>query len=419
MTSRIARRLGPAVAAAALAAGAIVVAGRADAAGGVDWPGLWGGSARVAAAPGTGFGPGATLQVKEVWRRPLGSGYSGVSVVEGRGYTASSDGTDDLAVAFEATTGKELWRARLDATYRGHDGSHDGPISTPTVEGGRVFLVSPRGTLFALDAASGKELWRHDLKAEHGAGDPVYGFAVSPLVVGKLVVVQAGGDKGKNLVAYDTATGALAWTADHPGPSETYASPVVATLAGVPQIVVLTPGKVFGARAEDGALLWSHAVQGDASRSPLVLPGDRVFVGQWNEGLLLAVKREGETWTVAERWKTPRLKSTYSPTVYHDGHLYGLNGAFLTCLDPETGEPKWRERVATGSLILVGSHLVVLGERSGHLSIVEATPAGFRELAKARVFTPGAPSHTGPSFAGGRLYLRNVEELVALEITAG
>src|SRR4029450_13836175 len=104
------------------------------------------------AVASTSIAGASTLKAREVWRKPLGSGFSGVSVGGARGYTALSDGTRDQAIAFDAGSGKELWRTPLGDTYRGHDGSRDGPISTPTVEAGRVLLVAPRGHLYALDA---------------------------------------------------------------------------------------------------------------------------------------------------------------------------------------------------------------------------------------------------------------------------
>lgn len=413
LTGRRAKGLGLAV----LAAAALgLAADRADsAAADNDWPGLWGPSRDARAAGTTGFTPAAAA--KELWRRPLGSGYSGLSVVGGRGYTAHSDGKDDRVVAFDTATGKEVWSFRLDATYRGHDGSHDGPISTPTVDGDAVFLVSPRGKLHALEAATGKPLWQHDLKADFGAAEPLYGFATSPLVTGQLVVVQVGGEKN-NLVAFDRKTGKLAWSSDH-AKKTGYSSPVLATLGGVSQVVAVTTDKVYAVRAEDGKLLWSHPAVEEPGRSPLVLPGDRVLVPYWGETALLQITAKEGAFTASELWKKPLLRATYSPTVHHDGFLYGINSGYLNCVDPASGELKWRQKVYGGSLILVDRYLVVLGERSGKVQLVEASPEGFREKMSLNVFNPGAASFTSPSFAGGRLYLRNLEEMVAFQITAG
>jgi outer membrane protein assembly factor BamB len=285
------------------------------------------------------------------------------------------------------------------------------------VEGGRVFLVAPHGRLYALDARDGKVVWSHDLPQEYGAAVPSYGFATSPVMAGGRVIVQVGGEKQHYLVAFDPASGTVAWSSS-PGAGAVYVSPVLATLHGVPQLVTVSNEKVMGLSPADGSLLWSLARpnEPEPSRSPVVLPEGRVLVPSWNEATVIAVTREDGVFKAAEVWRKPVLKSSYSPTVFHDGHLYGFNGAYLVCVDPASGDVKWRQKVYAGSLILVDGHLVVLGESSGDLRVAEATPVGYREKLKTSVFSPGSSSFTGPSWAGGRVYLRNVEEIVALEI---
>jgi outer membrane protein assembly factor BamB len=393
----------------------VLLAGRSTAQ--ADWAQLWGpfGDGRAEAAASLPSAP--SLKARELWRRPIGSGFSGVTEAAGRAYTALADGGADFLVAFDPRTGAEAWRARLGETYRGHDGSKDGPISTPAVGGGRVFIVGPHGVLLAADAASGRVAWRHDLKAEYGAADPVYGFGTSPLIVGSRVIVQAGGVKEHNLVAFDAATGRLAWSAHH-ATTTGYSTPVLATIAGVEQVVMVASEKLLAVRPADGTLLWSHALpaQGEPTRPPLVLPDGRILVPTWNDATMLRVTLEGGAYEVAELWKTPRLKATYSPTVLHDGHLYGFNSSYLVCLDPADGRLKWQQKLYGGALILVDGHLIVLSSGSGDLHVAAASPDGYREKLKLPVFNAGATSVTVPAFAGGRVLLRNVEDMVAVEI---
>jgi outer membrane protein assembly factor BamB len=278
-------------------------------------------------------------------------------------------------------------------------------------------MVGPHGALVALDAGSGRVLWRHDLQAEYGAPPPHYGFGTSPLVAGELVVVQAGGAKAHNMVAFDKRSGRLAWSVAHAAATG-YATPVLATVGGVAQLVAVSGDKVLGIRPADGSLLWSHTLPAEAERSrpPLVLPDGRVLVPSWTESIMLRVAATGGAFAVSELWRSPRLKQSYSPTVFHGGHLYGFNGGWLVCASPDDGAVVWRQKVYSGSLILVDGHLVILGDNSGDLRIAEASPGGYREKLKAPVFNAGAASATGPSFGDGRLLLRNVEEIVALEI---
>jgi outer membrane protein assembly factor BamB len=384
---------------------------------GADWAQLWGPHGDGRAAAGVALPDAPALKARELWRRPVGSGFSGVTTAQGRAYTATSDGASDHVVAFDPRTGAEAWRTRIGDTYRGHDGSKDGPISTPAVDGSRLFIVGPRGLLLALDAASGRVVWKHDLKAEYGAADPYYGFATSPLVAGPLVIVQAGGEREHNLLAFEKETGKLAWSSHH-ATTTGYATPIFATIAGMPQVVIVASEKVLGVRPDTGALLWSHTLpaQGEPSRAPLVLGDGRVLVPTWTDTTMLRVTHDGQAYRVAELWKTPRLKATYSPTVFHGGHLYGFNASYLVCLDPSDASVKWQHKLYGGSLILVGGDLVVLSSGSGEVHVAPASPQGYREKLRVPVFNAGATSVTVPSFANGRLLLRNVEDLVAVEI---
>ncbi|HEX6739978.1 MAG TPA: PQQ-binding-like beta-propeller repeat protein [Vicinamibacteria bacterium] len=382
------------------------------------WPGLWGPRGDGSAAAEARLPAARELRVREAWRRPLGSGFAAIAVARGRGYTGISEGGHDHVVAFDAATGREVWRARLGDTYRGHDGSKDGPISTPALsaDAARAFVVSAQGVLFALDSASGKIAWQRDLKVDLAVPPPFYGFGTSPLISGKHVIVQGGGEKA-GLVALDQASGEVAWSVAHSKTSG-YASPVLATLGGGAQIVTLANDMVYGVRPQDGSLVWSHPTgwTDESLRAPLVLPGDRVLISGTNEAKLIELKKEGDRLVAKEAWKSPRLKNSLSPTVFHEGWLYGFSAGHLLCVDPATADVAWRQRVYAGSLILVDGHLLILGSESGELRVGRATPKGYEERLKAPVFNAGATSVTGPSFAGGRVFLRNVEELVALDI---
>jgi outer membrane protein assembly factor BamB len=382
-----------------------------------DWPQLWG--PRVDAAVEARTTPGAA-GLRELWRRPIGSGFSGITIVGERGYTGESDGTTDHAIAFDVRTGKTLWRAPLGETYRGHDGSRDGPISTPAVASGRVFLPGPRGSLIALDAASGRELWRKDLVGELKVKLPFYGFGASPVVAGELVVLQVGSAEKSGLAAFHAPTGSLAWTAlpsDTKGDSTGYTTAAPAVLGGESQLVVTGHDRVFAVRAADGSIAWTHPL-GEAeepTRSPLVLPQDQVLVLRGTGAVLLKLARDGGAWKPTQAWRSARIKGL-SPTVHDNGSLFGFGGQYLLCLDAATGEPRWREKTNSGSLIRVGRHLVVLGDQSGVLRLADAAPAGYHELARTPAFNAGAQSSTGPSFAGGRIFVRNVEEMVAYSL---
>jgi outer membrane protein assembly factor BamB len=397
--------------------------GPAGAASPSEWP-QWLGPRGNGTSPATGvFSAGGPVRLRKVWSVPVESGWAGLAVAGGRLYTLAADEENDYALALDAATGKEVWRTRLDPRYAV---AENGPGSTPAVDGNRVFVISPSCRLQALDAANGSVVWQHHLKDEYGSGSHRRGCMTSSLVEGDLLVVQVSGETENRLMAFNKASGAVVWTskgAGRTGPS----SPIVVDLGGVRQVVVnyletLGPplGGLYGAKLADGTILWKHVLdKGFSFDTPVALPGDRVFFQTFGDTRAFQVKSKDGTLAAEPLWVTSEQRATVSPPVYHDGHLYGFGGDFLTCLDAATGKPVWKEKIYAGSVILVDGHLVVQSQTAGLVRVVEATPAGYREKTRLEVLTPGAPGGTPPSFADRRIYVRNAEEIAAVEVGAG
>jgi outer membrane protein assembly factor BamB len=380
------------------------------------WPGVWG-PARNGVAPAASA-PAVPTGFKELWRRSTHGGYSEVTAVGDVVLTMEAREGTDYVVSLQAATGRERWRTAVGPTYRGHDGSHDGPIATPAVDGRDVFAVGPHGVVLALDLETGRERWRHDLVKEFHAAAPIYGFGSSPVVEGNRVFVLTGGEQSRGLLAFDRDTGTLAWNTRH-GIRGGYSSPAIGTLAGVRQLVAAAGDQMFAVSPNDGKVLWTIAGPGDGevvANPPQFVGEDRVLLTTWTEAILLRVTKQGDALSATEVWRSPRFRGAYSPTILRDGHLYGFAGAFLLCADATTGDIKWRQRMYEGTLVGVGPNLFVLGRSSGDLHVVAASPAAYTEIAKKTVLTPGATSMTGPSIAGHRVFVRNAEEIVALAI---
>ena len=147
-----------------------------------------------------------------------------------------------------------------------------------------------------------------------------------------------------------------------------------------------------------------------------MLPGDRVLVTAWDQSLLLQITSTDGVFTAVERWRSPRLRAFNGPSIYRDGRVFGFAGPQLICMDAATGEVRWRERTGEGTLVGLGGHLLLLGQTSGDLRVLRASPDRFSEVFRARVLTPDTPSVTGPSVADRRLYVRNIREIAAFEI---
>jgi outer membrane protein assembly factor BamB len=345
-----------------------------------------------------------------LWKVPVGEGYSQVVSVKGRLYTLTQQGEDQVALAFDGATGKRLWRTRIDREY--NDGQGDGPRSTPTVDGALVYVLSAHGRLAALRTADGQVAWQHDLRAEYGADPPQWGVSTSPLVEGNLLIVNVGGSGNKSIVAFDKATGKPVWTSQ--GDDAGYSAPIAITVRGVRQVIVFTAGAVVSLSPKDGKLLWRSPWRTDYdvnAATPIFFPPDKLFVSSgYDTGATLFQVRGT---SAVEVWKSRGMKNQFSSSVLHNGTLYGFDNATLKAIDAATGNERWKQRgFGHGSLILAGGHLVVLSER-GKLALVQATPAEYRELGSAQVLE--GKCWTAPSLADGKLYVRNEEQLVALD----
>lgn len=353
-----------------------------------------------------------------VWRVPGGKGYSGLSIAGGRLFTLVAQGRDELAVAHDLGDGRLLWSVHLDAAFE--DSMGDGPRATPTVADGVVYALGARGVLAAIDAASGEVRWRSDLKRLVGARPPQWGVSTSPLLLGDRLLLDAGGRDGASVVALDRRDGSVQWTSqsDIAG----YSAPIEVVAEGVRQVVFFTGTRIVSVDPEDGSAYWSlpwRTSYDVNAATPVVVAPNRLFVSSGYDvgGALLRLGAAGGRATVSELWRNREMKNQFSSSIYDRGILYGFDNKTLKAVDARDGSELWAQRgLGHGSLILADGRLVVLGERCD-LVIAEATGEAYRELARAVPLA--GKCWTAPSLAGGRLYLRNEEEIVSIDVAPG
>jgi len=385
--------------------------------GSADWP-QWRGANRDAISPETGLVDVWTEDGPRVlWRIDIGPGYSSVTVSDGKLYTMWDKAASQYLFCLDGSSGEELWRFSLGKTFRNHYGN--GPRVTPVVDGELVYAVGTDGLLVAVNKASGELVWRHDLPGEFGTKLPTYGFSSSPMVVGARLLIEAGG-KGATFMAFDKKTGELAWSSQSDRPA--YSSPIDVSIDGVRQVVFWSAHGLHAVAPDDGKLLWKHSwetfcpVTGDPlnTGTPIFVPPDRIFISSGSGAALLRISREAETFEVEPVWKSEHTRSDVNTAVRLGNYIYGFDRSILQCLDVRTGEVKWQARgFGRGSLIAADGKLFVLGE-AGNLAIVAASPDGFVQKGDAEVLSGN--NWTSPSIAGGRLYLRNHEELVCVDV---
>jgi outer membrane protein assembly factor BamB len=341
-------------------------------------------------------------------------------VAGGRALTLVQRGDDELAIALDVASGKELWAQGLGPAYTNQYGN--GPRSTPTVEGNRVFVQSVTGPLVCLEAESGKVVWQHHLLQEFGAKPITWGLSASPLIVGDLVIGLPGA-KGAAVVAFHKGDGTVAWkSGDDPA---AYASPVLVTVEGQPQLVCFTALGLVGLEPTTGKQKWRMPwkTEFDCNICTPLVEGDRIFVSSGEKvGCALLKVNKDTPPTVVWESKGPKssLKNYWANSVLHDGHLYGLSGEFegvvdLVCVELATGKRVWaKDRFGLASVTLADAHLY-LTDRTGNLVVAEATPKGYQEKGRSPLLTQ-VKYATSPTIANGRLYARDLKEIVCVDL---
>lgn len=351
---------------------------------------------------------------RELWRRPVGEGWSSFAVVGEAAVTQEQRGDEELVVRYDLATGRQVWlhadRAPFHTTVGG-----SGPRATPTITDGRVYALGATGILNCLELDSGRRLWSRNVLRDNSADLPDWGMASSPLVVGGVVVVQLGRG-GISLAAYDRNTGEPAWRAGEDRGS--YSTPTAATVAGREQILIVNQTSVAGHDPADGAMLWRQewSEPGERVTPPLQVADDLLLVsaGYGVGSRLLRIGGGADSYMVEEIWRSPRLKSKFAPLVLYEGVVYGLDDGILTALDPATGERLWkRGRYGHGQLLLVGDLLLIQAE-NGELALVDPNPAEHRELGRLTVLD--GKTWNPPALSGRRLLVRNNREAACYEL---
>jgi outer membrane protein assembly factor BamB len=389
------------------------------AAGGADWPQFRGpnrdGRSAETGLRATWGKDGPPL----VWRKAVGAGYSGPVVAGDRLILFHRVGNQEVVECLHAATGKRRWKFPYATAYEDDYGKGDGPRAAPVVAGGRVYTLGAAGVLHCLNLKSGKKIWRRSVNADYHVRKNFFGVGTTPLVEGKLLLVNVGG-KGAGIVAFDRQSGKEVWKATDDGAS--YASPVAATIDGVRHALFFTRAGVVSLDPKTGAVRfrkrWRSRSGPSVNAATPVVVKDLVFISASYEtgAVLLKVKKDGAKVV----WSNDKsLSNHYETSIYYKGQLYGFHGrqelgAEFRCVDFKTGKVRWKkEGFGCGSLLLADGKLFVLTEK-GELVLVDPTPQGYREKARARLLQP--PCRAPLALANGRLYVRDDGKLLCLDL---
>ena len=351
----------------------------------------------------------------ELWRRPIGPGWSSFAVDGDRVYTQEQRGEDEVVSCYRLTTGEPVWTHRNAVRFYESNGGA-GPRGTPTLHNGRVYTLGATGILNALDATNGAVLWSRNAATDTGVQVPDWGVASSPLVIDDLVIVAISGQ----LVAYDVGSGNRRWLGPKGGAG--YSSPHLVTIDGVAQILLLRGSRTISVAPADGTLLWEHTWQpGVGIVQPALAPdGDVLITVGDSSGIgmrRLALANGPTGWTVEERWTSRGLKPYFNDFVVHEGHAFGFDGSILAAIDLADGTRKWKGgRYGHGQMVLLPEQdLLLVVSEDGELALVSATPDRFTELARVPAIDGKTWNH--PVLVGDVLLVRNGEEMAAFRLS--
>lgn len=355
-----------------------------------------------------------------MWKRAVGLGWSGFSSVGHYAITMEQRGEEESTVCYDINSGQPAWVHVNQAHLVEHEGG-DGPRATPTIFGGRVYTVGGLGNLDCLDGANGQAIW--STRLFKNPDDRLhYGQTCSPLIEGNAVIVTGGNAAGA-LRAFDRETGAPLWECNGDKPS--YASPSIATLAGVRQILQVHQHGIQGHALSDGHTLWEFSWPGFMPKNSQALPvgADRVYcsTGYGIGSVLLQVQAtvatNGQTpsLTISQLWRSPIMKTELSNVVIVGDYVYGLDDGWLTCQSLKTGKKKWRgEKFGHGQILLAGDLLLVQSE-DGFICLLDVSPAGPTQLGRFAALS-GNTCWNPPALSGHFLLARNDREAVCYRL---
>ena len=365
---------------------------------------------------------------RRVWQRGVGVGVAGVAVVEDRVFVFHRVEDREVLEALDAATGEAVWSDGHATSFVPQVGGSDGPLCAPLVHDGKVVVFGAQGVLACIEAATGRRLWQRSIHRDYDAQEGYFGAGSTPLMVAGRVIVNVGGRKGDaGVVAFDVATGETLWTATREGAS--YSAPVAVTVGGVEHVLMVTRLACLLLDPTDGSVRWSFPFgqRGPTvnAASPVLLEGSRLLVtAAYGIG---SVCGTFDARGFSPVWQgTESLASQYATPVFIDGSLYAIDGrddvppASLVCLEPATGNVRWRERGFGYGTLLAADGKIIIAKTDGEVLLVRPDATRLDVLARTRPFADdprGGPLRALPALADGRLYLRNDRTLVALDVS--
>ena len=419
-----------------------------------DWP-QWGGPQRDNVWRETGLVDKLPAKMEAKWRTPVNMGYAGPAVAAGKVFVTDrtlGEGAEnpedkfskspvtgsERVLCLDAETGKELWKHEYPCTYT--VSYPNGPRTTPTVDGDRVYTLGAMGDFFCLNVADGKVLWSKNFLKDFSATLNIWGYSSAPLIDGDKIVTIAGGKNGSCVVAFDKKTGEVRWKSMN-AKDFGYCPPIIIEAGGTRQLIIWTPEEIASLNPEDGKVYWSEPF---LVKAGLAIPApihdkekNLLFITSFYNGPIMFDLDPSKP-TAKVRWrgnsenerKTDKLHSIMPTPHFWKGHIYGVcSYGQLRCLKEDDGTRLWETLKATGqgrwwnAFLVRNENRFFLANEQGDLILANLSPKGYEELGRFKMLDATTPlersrkvvwSH--PAFANRCVYARNDKEIVCYDL---
>ncbi len=390
----------------------------------LDWPRLHGPTANGQSAEQNLARSWPESGPAELWRIPVGKGYSSPVIAAGKLIIQERIGETEQLRAINASDATPLWESGYLTNASNKTSYSNGPYSTPTVSDGVIFAASAEGTLRAIDLETGNVHWQRDLAGDFRPPPLFFSYGASPLVDTSRVYLNVGGDKtGAGVVCLDRQTGETVWTSTRYSPS--YSSPVMGDFGGQKLLLVMLTEGLVCLEPDTGAERWFYrfGVELSAERANAVTPISYspyvIIVAGPGPGIVcLEVPTTGQP---VEKWKDRRLiDSQYTNLVLAHGKILGATSrrsALIRALDVKTGKKtwEWETDLCRANSLAAGPLVLFLGEH-GHLGLIDVSSTEPMVLALTKSSVLATPCYSAPALAHGRLYIRNEQELACFDL---
>lgn len=328
------------------------------------------------------------------WKTEVGIGHASPIMGAGSIYDFARQGDAEVLLSIDPSNGKIRWKQQYPAPYEMNPAavSHgQGPKSTPLYSNGKVYTFGINGILSAFDAETGKPIWRLDFRKQYKEGAPDFGTAMSPILDGGLLIAHVGGTKLGALTAFDSATGTVKWSWD--GDSPAYASPIIVTLGGVRQVVTESHSNIIGLAVASGKLLWKIPFKTEYDQNivtPVLYKDTLIFSGVDKGVFAVRVNPAADTWTTQTIWQNKDASMYMNSPVLSGDRLFGfshLKKGQLFCLDAGTGATLWTgpPRSGDNAAVLASSTTLFALLQDAQLIIAKPTAKALGEIRRYQV----------------------------------